>query len=139
MFYHFLHDYHTMVFARELYHIEPWMIRSVNQFNEEVQKDPVGALHSVHPRFIVGDQSVQFLKARTYTRYYEDLKSITIIPSTFIAPHLLIDVDTPDLFIAKQLFVPSSGIEDGVPTDLTEKLPMAGHSVHQCLLRIQTV
>ncbi|MET1249851.1 metalloregulator ArsR/SmtB family transcription factor [Sporolactobacillus sp. STCC-11] len=122
MFYHFLHDYHTTVFARELYHIEPWMIRSVNQFNEEVQKDPIGALRSVHPRFIVGDQSVQFLKARTYTRSYEDLRSITIIPSTFIAPHLLIDIDTPDLFVAKQLLVPSHDLQEGVPTDLTDKL-----------------
>jgi DNA-binding transcriptional ArsR family regulator len=122
MFYRFLHDYHTTVFARELYHSEPWMVRAVNAFNEEAQQDPIGALRSVHPRFIVGDQSVQFLKARTYTRYYEDLRSITIIPSTFIAPHLLIDIDTPDLFVAKQLLVPSRDLQDGVPTDLTDKL-----------------
>lgn len=121
-FYRFLYSYHTTFFAREVYHIEPWLIRSVNEFNDGIHKDPVGTLNAVHPRFIVGDHSIQFLKARTYTCDYDDLNSIRIVPSTFIAPHLLIDVDSPDIIVAKQLFIPASEKQDGVPKDLLDKL-----------------
>lgn len=120
--YRLLMDYQNQFFARELYTIEPWLVTAVNSLNADLQKSPVAALRAVHPRFLVGEKTIQFLKARTYQMNYSELASITILPSTFIAPHLLIDIDSPDIKVSRQVAIPSLDAISEPPKDLLRSL-----------------
>lgn len=121
--YHLLQAYQKDFFARELYTIEPWLVRSVKLCNNGFRKNPVETLQSIHPRFRVEEKGIKFLKSETYAFAYSELESITILPSTFVAPHLLIDIEQPGLIkVNKQVVIPSLKSEEQVPRDLLRKL-----------------
>lgn len=120
--YHLLQAYQKDFFARELYAVEPWLVKAVNSCNTGFQEHPIETLRSIHPRFLVKEKYIQFLKARTYQFNYSDLNSITILPSTFIAPHLLIDTESPDIKVDKQVIIPSTERVEETPQDLLRAL-----------------
>ncbi|MFS0559451.1 metalloregulator ArsR/SmtB family transcription factor [Terribacillus sp. 179-K 1B1 HS] len=120
--YELFHTYYHVYFARELYNVEPWLIKAANDFNLHIKEDAINTLKAVHPRFLVEEDAVHFLKARTYTVRYQEMEKITIFPSTFVAPHLLIDADTPHVTVAKQVSFPAQESREEVPLDLLKMI-----------------
>ncbi|MFC0189579.1 metalloregulator ArsR/SmtB family transcription factor [Fictibacillus aquaticus] len=114
-----LFEYHQNHFSRELYRIEPWLVKAKHELMSEMETAPLSALQSIHPRFELNDSELIFYKAQTWRFRYSDLNSITIYPSTFIAPHLLVGIDTPDIVVFQHVDIPGQ-VEQriGVPEDL---------------------
>ncbi|WP_235190034.1 hypothetical protein [Bacillus gaemokensis] len=79
----FLLGYHQRYFARELFRVEPWLERSVHDVKETIKRNPLSLSKTLHPRFLIDDKEITFLKARTWQYRYEDLSAVTLYPSTF--------------------------------------------------------
>lgn len=120
--YHLLQEYQQLFFAREWHTIEPWLVRAAAAYSKGLRQKPLEALRAVHPRFRVEEKGVRFLKAETYHRTYSEIESITIYPSTFVAPHLLIDIDTPRIEVNLQVDIPTRSTQEDVPQDLLRRL-----------------
>jgi DNA-binding transcriptional ArsR family regulator len=118
----FLYDYHTKFFARELFRVEPWLVKSVHELKDNFSEGPVQALDTIHPRFEVKQNSLAFYKAQTYRYEVTDLSSLTIYPSTFIAPHLLVGLEVPHIIVYMHVHLPEEKPSDDVPNDLLNTL-----------------
>nr|WP_235988967.1 metalloregulator ArsR/SmtB family transcription factor [Aquibacillus kalidii] len=117
----FLYDYHMKFFARELFRIEPWLIKAVHELKEKFNEEPINALDTVHPRFEVNRSGLAFYKAETYRFPWDQITSLAVYPSTFIAPHLLVGLETSDITVYLHVSSPHQSEEiDQVPTDLLE-------------------
>ncbi len=121
-FCHAMYDYYQSIFARELYRIEPWLIRSVHEINDGMANNPIETVNNLHPRIEITPRSIKFYKAQTYQFFYQDLQSITIYPSTFVAPHLLVGVDAPHLSITPHVEIAGFELQESVPEDLLQML-----------------
>ncbi|MFC7370268.1 metalloregulator ArsR/SmtB family transcription factor [Fictibacillus iocasae] len=114
-----LFEYHQHHFSRELYRIEPWLIKAKHELLADMEAGSLSALQSIHPRFELNEKELVFYKSQTWRFPYSELNSITIYPSTFIAPHLLVGIDSPDIAVYQHVDIP--GIVEqtlGVPEDL---------------------
>ncbi|WLD94662.1 helix-turn-helix transcriptional regulator [Alkalihalobacillus sp. AL-G] len=119
----FLYDYHMKFFARELFRVEPWLIKAVHELKKQYTENPVEALDSLHPRFQITDKALAFYKADTYRFQIDQLESLTLYPSTFVAPHLLVGLEVPHLIVYMHVQLPSEERPiDDVPSDLIEIL-----------------
>ncbi|WP_026089160.1 ArsR/SmtB family transcription factor [Bacillus massilioanorexius] len=131
-----LYDYVEMIFARELFRIEPWLKKAVSELEEEFQKHPMKALDSIHPRFKVENDCVKFYKAETWMYKYEEFTTLTIYPSTFVAPHLLVGLELPHLIVYLHVSFPNERISDEeVPMDLMKVLKALADEKRIIILR----
>ncbi|CAM3910361.1 ArsR family transcriptional regulator [Mesobacillus zeae] len=131
----FLYVYQQKFFARELFRVEPWLIKSVHELSQKTLQDPVAAIGSVHPRFKVERKSLKFIKAQTWILDYEEVDSLTIYPSSFIAPHLLVGIETSEIIVYLQVSLPDETAPQGVPGDLLDVLQSLGDKTRMNLLR----
>lgn len=114
----FLLQYHQRYFARELFRIEPWLEQSVYDVKEIMKQNPMSLSRKLHPRCLIDEKEITFFKARTWQYCYEDLSAITLYPSTFVAPHLLIDnLISTHIKVYYEVQITSS-FADEVPKDL---------------------
>ena len=133
----FLYDYNSMVFARELYRIEPWLMKAIHELNEDYQVDPIIGLNTIHPRFEVTNEEFVFYKALTYRRQFDRVNSLTVYPSTFIAPHLLVSIDNPDLVVYLHVDLPGAENKAAeVPEDLLLTLKALGDPTRLKITRL---
>lgn len=130
-----LYYYHQDYFATELRRIEPWLIRSVHNFKEQLAKDPVPTMESIHPRFVIRDEEMQFLKAHTWRFFYTDIERILIRPSTFISPHLLLGTYLPMISVGYHVHVPGAKQTDAVPADLLAIMKAMSDETRMKILR----
>lgn len=114
----FLYSYHQKHFARELFRVEPWLIKAVHEIKNHFEQDPFGTMNSIHPRFKVDTRMLKFFKADTWVFRYEEINTLTIYPSSFIAPHLLVGMEVPEIIVYLQVPLPDEFVEDAVPYDL---------------------
>ncbi|PEO42598.1 ArsR/SmtB family transcription factor [Bacillus pseudomycoides] len=131
----FLYQYHQRYFARELFQIEPWLERSVYDVKETIKQNPLSLSKNLHPRFLIHEKEIIFLKARTWQYRYEDLSAITLYPSTFVAPHLLIDnLISTHIKVYYEVEIASS-YTDEVPKDLLRILQAISDETRLKMLR----
>ncbi|MFD1737464.1 metalloregulator ArsR/SmtB family transcription factor [Bacillus salitolerans] len=131
-----LYDYHQHIFARELYRIEPWLIRSIHEISDGLQIDGGATILSLHPRIGVSEHWIKFYKAETYQYLWKDLDSITLYPSTFVAPHLLVGLDAPHLSIAFHVEIPGNEMkQEYVPEDLLTVLKLISDETRLLILQ----
>ncbi|MEH7010635.1 metalloregulator ArsR/SmtB family transcription factor [Neobacillus niacini] len=114
----FLYRYHQEHFARELFRVEPWLIKMVHEIKNQFERNPLNAMNSIHPRFKLDARTLKFYKAETWVFRYEEITRLTIYPSSFIAPHLLVGMEVPEIIVYLQVPLPDENIEDAVPEDL---------------------
>ena len=131
----FLYEYHQCYFARELFRIEPWLQQSVHDLKEMIRQNPLRLSKKLHPRFLIEGEQIIFLKARTWQYRFVDLSALTFYPSTFIAPHLLMDN-----FISTHIKVYyeveiASSYPDEVPKDLLQILQAISDETRLKMLR----
>lgn len=117
----FSYEYLTF-FQREQKKIEPWLIRSVHNSQQQLEKDPITFLNSIHPRFFAKDNYFEFHKAKTYQFFYKDLKKIYILPSTFVDPHLLLGIQPESISVGLHVEVPSNFTKANVPLDFVRTM-----------------
>lgn len=113
-----LSAYYREYFSKELRRIEPWLISSVHTFQERLRKEPLEAMESIHPRFVLREQEILFYKAHTWRFSYQDISRIIVEPSTFIAPHLLMGTFSSTVTVGYPVSVPGTDRYDAVPKDL---------------------
>lgn len=113
-----LFTYYQEYFSKELRRIEPWLISSVHTFQERLRKEPLEAMESIHPRFVLREQEILFYKAQTWRFSYQDISGIMVRPSTFIAPHLLMGTNEAAVTVGYAVTVPGAERYDAVPRDL---------------------
>lgn len=131
----FLLTYHQRYFARELFRIEPWLEQSVYDVKEIIKQNPLSLSKNLHPRFLIDEKEITFLKARTWQYRYEDLSAITLYPSTFVAPHLLIDnLISTHIKVYYEVEVASSFVDE-VPKDLIRILQAISDETRLKMLR----
>ncbi|SDM84727.1 helix-turn-helix transcriptional regulator [Bacillus sp. OK048] len=114
----FLYRYHQEHFARELFRVEPWLIKSVHELKNQFEQNPLDAMNSIHPRFKLDARTLKFYKAETWVFRYEEITRVTIYPSSFIAPHLLVGMEVPEIIVYLQVPLPDEKVEEAVPEDL---------------------
>lgn len=130
-----LFNYHRNFFAPELRRVEPWLIRFVHNFKEHLAKNPVATMESIHPRLIIRDQEIQFLKAHTWRFFYTDIAKILIQPSTFISPHLLLGSYLSIISIGHHVPVPGFEQTDAMPADLLATMKALSDETRMRILR----
>ncbi|PEY32323.1 transcriptional regulator [Bacillus cereus] len=131
----FLYQYHQRYFARELFQIEPWLEQSVYDVKETIKQNPLLLSKRLHPRFLIDEKEITFLKARTWQYCYEDLSAITLYPSTFVAPHLLIDnLISTHIKVYYEVEIASSYVDE-VPKDLMRILQAISDETRLKMLR----
>lgn len=114
----FLYGYHQEHFARELFRVEPWLIKAVHEIKNQFEQNPLDAMNCVHPRFKLDARTLKFYKADTWVFQYEEITRLTIYPSSFIAPHLLVGMEVPEIIVYLQVPLPDETVEEAVPEDL---------------------
>lgn len=113
-----LSTYYQDYFSKEMRRIEPWLISSIRTFQEKLRNEPIEAMESIHPRFILRDEELLFYKAHTWRFPYTELSKIIVHPSTFIAPHLLMGTLKSTVSVGYAVAVPGADRVDAVPKDL---------------------
>ena len=132
-----LYDYHQTYFARESYRMEPWLIKSVYELKKAIEANPYEAMNSIHPRFKLDQKSIRFYKADTWIFTYEEIETLTIYPSSFIAPHLLVGLEVPTIIVYLHVPFPNQAEnkQDIVPVDLLSVLAALGDKTRLQLLK----
>lgn len=115
----FLYSY-LSYFQKEQRRIEPWLIRAVYQAQESLRQEPRQFLEHIHPRFRLHDAYMEFHKARTYRFYYHEVKRLYLLPSTFIAPHLLLGIFGDRLTVALDVKIPGATAQATIPPDFIQ-------------------
>jgi len=131
-----LYEYHQIHFARELFRVEPWLIKSVHDLKSAFKVNPFHAINTVHPRFKLDSKSVRFYKAETWIFSYEEICTLTVYPSSFIAPHLLVGLEAPHIIVYLQVPLPDERMENAVPEDLLSILLALGDRTRMKLLKL---
>lgn len=103
----FLYNY-LLYFRQEHKRVEPWIIRAVHQAQERIEKDPLGFLKEIHPRFHVHDDYLELHKAKTYRFPFHELRDVYVVPSTFAAPHLLLGIYPEAISVGLHVGVPGT-------------------------------
>ncbi|MEH7253517.1 metalloregulator ArsR/SmtB family transcription factor [Neobacillus niacini] len=132
----FLYHYHQEHFARELFRVEPWLIKAVHEIKDQFEQNPLNAMNSVHPRFKLDARTLKFYKAETWVFQYEEITRLTIYPSSFIAPHLLVGMEVPEIIVYLQVPLPDEKVEDAVPEDLLTILSALGDRSRMQILKL---
>ncbi|PLR92688.1 ArsR family transcriptional regulator [Bacillus sp. T33-2] len=132
----FLYQYQQQFFARELFRVEPWLVKSVHELKARMKNNPAEAVGSIHPRFKLERKSLKFFKAETWVFDYAEIDTLTIYPSTFIAPHLLVGLEVPHIIVYYQVALPKEHQPAGVPEDLMDILQAFGDKTRLNLLRM---
>jgi hypothetical protein len=88
----FLDEYHRIYFYAEWRRIEPWLVRAERTFLEKLARSPEKALGELHPRLLVKKDGLYAQKATLYRFPYEEIKTIIVRPSTFVYPHLMLNL-----------------------------------------------
>ncbi|MGO0058874.1 ArsR/SmtB family transcription factor [Brevibacillus fluminis] len=109
-------------YAVEQRRIEPWIIQSVHESQERLQKEPLAFMDRIHPRLQLHDDFLQFHKAHTYQFRYTDLQQIVVHPSTFVSPHLLLGIYGERISVGLALHIPGSTEKPGIPADFILKM-----------------
>ena len=132
-----LYDYQQNYFARELYRMEPWLVKSVHELKKAIAANPYEAINAIHPRFKLDQKSIRFYKADTWIFAYEEIETLTIYPSSFIAPHLLVGLEVPAIIVYLHVSFPNQlgTSQDIVPIDLLSTLAALGDKTRLQLLR----
>ncbi|MGE5702730.1 MAG: ArsR/SmtB family transcription factor, partial [Clostridia bacterium] len=115
--------------------IEPWLIRSVHESTEQLQKDPLAFMDSIHPRLHIHEQFLQFHKAQTYQFWYRDLQHIYVQPSTFVAPHLLLGTYGERISVGLALDIPGTGAKATVAADFILKMKVFSDPTRATILK----
>lgn len=134
LFLEFCHAY-LPFFKEEERRIEPWLIRSVHESQEALQKDPIAFLSQVHPRLHVRDRFLQFHKARTYQFAYEDLSHIHLFVSSFLAPHLLLGVYPQRITTGLHVDVPGRAEKPVIAADFVAKMKVFSDPTRIAILK----
>ncbi len=130
-----LYDYYRGFFSRELRRVEPWLTRFVHSFQEKLDKDPVKAMASIHPRFVIHERELLFLKAHTWRFTFAEIEKLLVHPSTFISPHLLLGVYLPKISVGCHVSVPGLERSDSVPKDLLAVMDAMSDATRMKILR----
>ncbi|KAA0549543.1 winged helix-turn-helix transcriptional regulator [Bacillus sp. BGMRC 2118] len=132
----FLYSYHQEHFARELFRVEPWLVKAVHEIKSKFSQDPFSAMNGVHPRFKLDNRTLKFFKADTWVFQYEEIDSLTVYPSSFIAPHLLVGMEVPEIIVYLQVPLPDEYIESAVPEDLLSILSALSDKSRMQILKL---
>jgi len=131
----FLQQYHDDVFAAEWERVSPWLVRAAKILEEQLEKQPVASLQSLHPRLRLQANAIEAHKATLYTFPYEQLRRIVVNASTFIHPHLLIDFYDGILTVPLAVEVPHLERSDEVPADLVRVFKALGDPTRLRIMR----
>ncbi|MDF2910920.1 MAG: ArsR family transcriptional regulator [Sporolactobacillus laevolacticus] len=132
----FFYRYHQEHFARELFRVEPWLIKRVHEMKNLFEQNPLDAMNAIHPRFKLDERTLKFFKADTWVFRYQEITSVTIYPSSFIAPHLLVGLEVPELIVYLHVPLPDEKEAEVVPEDLLTILSALGDRSRLQLLKL---
>ncbi|WP_409296749.1 DUF5937 family protein [Peribacillus sp. SCS-26] len=129
------YEYNSKVFARELFRIEPWVAKAASAFQQKLDSSPFEALNELHPDVSVDVEAVKVQKGETYTFPLQNCELITLQPSTFITPHVMLGVYLNRLCLGLHVGVPDGGSSEEPPADLILLLKALGEGNRFKILR----
>lgn len=95
-----LKEYYYLYFQNEHMDIEAYMIRTLKAHKSLCdQMVFLEYINMLHPRIEVSEEKITLHKFRTFDMYFKDLKRIEIRISTFIDPHLLVNMKSNYLML----------------------------------------
>ncbi len=131
-----LYDYNEKIFQPELFRIRPWIKRAVATFQQKLDHSSPGALNEVHPDVTLKDQTIKVQKGETYRFPLSDYPHVTLQPSTFITPHVMLGVYPGRLCLGLHVAVPETEeMKDEPPEDLVHMFKALGEATRLKILR----
>jgi DNA-binding transcriptional ArsR family regulator len=130
-----LKKYYYLFFEKELRFIEPLLIRIMKRQIELSKK--IGILDyikTIHPRIKLEDEEIKLIKYTVFSFPYAKLERIDFRISSFVAPHLLVDIQGKHLL----KFTISANLEERleqVPVDLSKIMKALGDETRLKILR----
>lgn len=110
-------EYYHLVFEREEMLLRPYIRRILKEEREYCAgKGLWNWCGRIHPRLVVGEDYLTYLKNREYTFRKKEIQRIYASVSTFVVPHLWLYKEGQALDIVKGIQVEQP--EDGIPEDM---------------------
>lgn len=132
----FLIWYCAEYFEREWRLVEPWLNQGVQHFMDAFRSNPQGVLNGLHPRLAVTPDAVEAQKAKLYRYTYTEIERITVRPSTFMHPHLLIGFRNGELSIPMHVQPEDAAKDTEVPADLLATMKAMADANRLHILRL---
>ncbi|PLT29622.1 ArsR/SmtB family transcription factor [Peribacillus deserti] len=129
------YEYNKLVFARELFRIQPWITAASRSFQQKLDSSKIWALNEIHPDITVDSQRIKVQKGETYQFTLKEYDHITLQPSTFITPHVMLGVYPGRICLGLHIAVPDVVISDEPPVDLILMLKALGEATRFKILR----
>lgn len=114
-------EYYHLIFKREEVVLRPYISRILKEERESCMKRGIwNWCRMIHPRLVVGEDYITYLKNREYSFQKKEIKRIYASVSTFAAPHLWLYEEEHGLEIVKGIQVEYP--EDSIPEDFVRLL-----------------
>ncbi|MDT9027040.1 MULTISPECIES: ArsR/SmtB family transcription factor [Rossellomorea] len=131
-----LYEYNEKIFQRELFRIHPWIKRASATFQQKLDQSSFDALNELHPDVTLKGSTIKVQKGETYRFSLKEYSHLTLQPSTFITPHVMLGVYPGRLCLGLHVAVPEpEASNDEPPTDLVLMFKALGESTRLKILR----
>jgi DNA-binding transcriptional ArsR family regulator len=131
-----LYEYNEKIFQRELFRIQPWIKRASATFQQKLDQSSFDALNELHPDVTLIGSTIKVQKGETYRFSLKEYSHLTLQPSTFITPHVMLGVYPGRLCLGLHVAVPETEAwNDEPPTDLVLMFKALGESTRLKILR----
>ncbi|UXH46061.1 DUF5937 family protein [Rossellomorea vietnamensis] len=131
-----LYEFNEKVFQPELFRIRPWIKSAAATFQQKLDQSSLEALNEVHPDVTVTLQTIKVQKGETYQFSLADYPHVTLQPSTFITPHVMLGVYPGRLCLGLHVAVPDTEeMKDEPPEDLLLMFKALGEATRLKILR----
>lgn len=129
-----MEDYYREIFRREEAILRAYLGRILKKEREKCENEGLWEwCKKIHPRLCVEQDTVTYLKNREYRYLKEDIHSIFITASTFVAPHLWLYHNPNELEIVKGVIVEQS--EYRIPKDFVRIFKTLGDGTRLQIIR----
>ncbi|MDT8717925.1 winged helix-turn-helix transcriptional regulator [Clostridium sp. 19966] len=128
-------EYYYSYFEKELKFIEPLLIRTLRK--HIARCETIGLLKYIdelHPRIEIGEEEIYFHKYTKFNVNISDMEIISIRVSSFIDPHLLIDI-TDKKHIELTIRAHLEQASEVVPIDLSKTMKALGDETRLRILK----
>lgn len=133
---HLFYEYNEKLFARELFRIQPWVAKASSLFQQKLDHHLLTALNEVHPDVSIDSENLRVQKGETYEFRLKEYRGITLQPSTFITPHVMLGVYPGRICLGLHVAVPEMEAgADEPPADLIDLFKALGEASRLKILR----
>jgi len=129
-----LKEYYYLHFQNIQMEIEPYIIRTLNAHKSLSENmDFLDYINLLHPRIEIREDKLCFHKYKRFDLHYNKLQEILIGISTFIDPHLLLEMD--ESFLSLTIRAKIEKVENDVHEDLVMTLKALGDKTRMRIVK----